>query len=128
MRRPRPVPSTDQVTWLATMSHTRTRPGPANTRSTGNSPAIASSLSGVTLDAMIRRGTHFAICDMATRVFAGMAAEATGGNRDAVYQEMRASAIANSHFVPAGIVAVDTQGVARVLKRHKPKVKIVEGK
>lgn len=62
---------------------------------------------GVTLDAMIRRGTHFAVCDMATRVFAGVAAQATGGNRDAVYQDMRANAIANAHFVPAGIVAVN---------------------
>lgn len=62
---------------------------------------------GVTLNAMIRRGTHFAVCDMATRVFAGVAAQATGGSRQAVYDEMRANAIANTHFVPAGIVAVN---------------------
>jgi hypothetical protein len=35
-----------------------------------------------------------------------MAASATGGNADAVVKELMANAIANSHFVPAGVVAV----------------------
>lgn len=62
---------------------------------------------GTTLDAMIKRGTHFAICDMATRAFAGIAAGKTGGKVDDVYAEMKASAVGNSHFMAAGIVAVN---------------------
>lgn len=62
---------------------------------------------GTTLDTMIGRGTHFAVCDMATRAFAGIIAGKVGKLADAIYEEMRASAIANSHFAPAGIVAVN---------------------
>jgi hypothetical protein len=62
---------------------------------------------GTTLEAMARRGTHFAICDMATRVFAGIAASRAGLTTDAVYAEMRANAIPNAHFMSAGIVAVN---------------------
>lgn len=62
---------------------------------------------GTTLDAMVARGTHFAICDMSARAFAGMAAARTGGKAADVYEELKASAIPNSHFMAAGIVAVN---------------------
>lgn len=62
---------------------------------------------GTTLDTMIARGTHFAICDMAARALAGIVAEKTGSRSDDVYQEMRGNTIANSHFVAAGILAVN---------------------
>lgn len=62
---------------------------------------------GTTLDQMVERGTHYAVCDMATRAFAGVIATAFGAKADEIYQEMRAAAIPNTHFVPAGIVAVN---------------------
>jgi intracellular sulfur oxidation DsrE/DsrF family protein len=62
---------------------------------------------GTTLDALVTRGVHFAVCQMATRRVAGVVAEATGGAADAVYNELVASLIPNSHMVPAGIVAVN---------------------
>lgn len=62
---------------------------------------------GTTLDEMVARGTHFAICDMSARAFAGMAAARTGGKAADVYEELKASAIPNSHFMAAGIVAVN---------------------
>jgi len=62
---------------------------------------------GTTLDAMVKRGTHFAVCDMATRAFAGIAASKTGGKAEDIYQELKANAIGNSHFMAAGIVAVN---------------------
>lgn len=62
---------------------------------------------GTTLDAMIRRGTQFAVCDMATRAFAGILARAVNSSQDAVYEELKANSIANCHYVPAGIVAVN---------------------
>ena len=61
----------------------------------------------VTLAAMIGRGTHFAVCDMATRAFAGVVAGKLSLKSAEVYEEMRATALPNSHFVPAGIVAVN---------------------
>ena len=58
-------------------------------------------------DALAERGVHFAVCAMATRFFAGIAAVKSGGNSDAVYQELVANLIGNAHMVPAGIVAVN---------------------
>jgi hypothetical protein len=63
---------------------------------------------GVTVADAAARGFRFAVCDLATRVFAGVAVQAVGGNTDDVYAELKRSAIApDMRFVPAGIVAVD---------------------
>ena len=61
---------------------------------------------GNTIDSLIKRGAHFAVCDMATHFFATQLAGA-GGNADAVYKELTASTIPNSHFVAAGVVAIN---------------------
>ncbi len=50
---------------------------------------------------------HFAVCDMATRALAGQIASKMGAKADEVYPELKAAAHQNSHFVPAGIVAVN---------------------
>jgi intracellular sulfur oxidation DsrE/DsrF family protein len=62
---------------------------------------------GIALDALARRGVHYAVCDMATRRFAGGIARATKSESDAVYKELVANPVSNCHFVSAGIVAVD---------------------
>jgi intracellular sulfur oxidation DsrE/DsrF family protein len=62
---------------------------------------------GVTLDALIGRGVHFAVCQMATRRFAGAIATAQKLDVDTVYKELTSNLIRNSHMVPAGIVAVN---------------------
>jgi intracellular sulfur oxidation DsrE/DsrF family protein len=61
----------------------------------------------IKLDQLIARGTHFAVCGMATTAFAGAAARATGQSADVVRAELAANTIGNAHIVPAGIVAVD---------------------
>ena len=62
---------------------------------------------GNTIDSVVKRGTRFAVCDMATHFFAGQIAMATGGNADAVYRELVANTIPSSHMVAAGVVAVN---------------------
>jgi intracellular sulfur oxidation DsrE/DsrF family protein len=62
---------------------------------------------GVTLDALIGRGVHFAVCQMATRRFAGAIAAAHKLDAEAVYKELTSNLIRNSHLAPAGIVAVN---------------------
>ncbi len=62
---------------------------------------------GVTLDALIGRGVHFAVCQMATRRFAGAIATAYKLDAEAVYKELTSNLIRNSHMVAAGIVAVN---------------------
>lgn len=62
---------------------------------------------GATIAEVEKKGVHFAVCQMATRFFAGNLAQASGGTADAVYNELVANLVPNSHMVPAGIVAVN---------------------
>lgn len=61
---------------------------------------------GTTIDALVAKGVHFAICNTASRGIAGLVAQRTGGNADAVYQEFVASVIPNGRFVSAGVMAL----------------------
>ena len=74
-----------------------------------NSSALATGLpsGGNTLDSLLKKGVHLAVCQMATRRFAGAIAQATGGTADAVYNELVANLVSNAHMVPAGIVAIN---------------------
>lgn len=61
----------------------------------------------VTLDQMAKRGVRFAVCAMATRAAAQVAAQKSGGNVDAIFKELTENLVAGGHMVPAGIVAVN---------------------
>jgi intracellular sulfur oxidation DsrE/DsrF family protein len=58
------------------------------------------------LISLSNQGVHFAVCAVATRAVAGMAARAAGGTADAVNTELIANLVPNGRIVPAGIVAV----------------------
>ena len=62
---------------------------------------------GTTIDDLIKRGVQFAVCDTATRFTASQLAQATKGDNDAIYKDLQANTIANSHYVSAGIVATN---------------------
>jgi hypothetical protein len=62
---------------------------------------------GITLDSLIKRGLHLAVCQVSSRGYAGAMAAATGGTADAVFNEMAANLLPNARLVPAGIVAVN---------------------
>jgi hypothetical protein len=62
---------------------------------------------GVTISSIVKRGTHFAVCDMATNRMAGLVAAATKGVQEAVYTEFVRNLVPNSHLVAAGVVAVN---------------------
>jgi intracellular sulfur oxidation DsrE/DsrF family protein len=61
----------------------------------------------VTIDAIAKTGVHFAVCQLATRAIAGVAARRSGGKADDIYTELTANLIPNAHMVPAGIIAVN---------------------
>jgi intracellular sulfur oxidation DsrE/DsrF family protein len=64
-------------------------------------------LSGA-MQALIKKGIHFAVCATATRGIASRIAKATGGETEAIIKELGANLIcANARLVPAGIVAVN---------------------
>jgi hypothetical protein len=60
---------------------------------------------GTTIPSLIDRNVQFGVCGMATRFFAGAIADETGGDADAIDEELVSNLIPNSHVVPAGIIA-----------------------
>lgn len=59
------------------------------------------------MPALLKRGVQLAVCDMATHALSRKIAETTDGDPAAIYKEFVANTLGNSHFVPAGIVAVN---------------------
>jgi intracellular sulfur oxidation DsrE/DsrF family protein len=60
------------------------------------------------LENQAKRGVQLAVCDLSThRLASYIARKIEGGSADAIYKELTANALANVHFVPAGIVAVN---------------------
>jgi intracellular sulfur oxidation DsrE/DsrF family protein len=53
------------------------------------------------------RGTHFAVCQLATTRISGLIAQAFNAKADDIYNEITAHLIPNAHMAPAGIVAVN---------------------
>ena len=59
------------------------------------------------LEVQVKRGVHFAVCNMSTHRLARFIAQKIDGNEESIYKELTTNAIANAHFVPAGIIAVN---------------------
>ena len=59
------------------------------------------------LEGHVKRGVHFAVCDLATRRLSNFIARKSDANADAIYKELTTSAFGNAHFVAAGILAVN---------------------
>jgi intracellular sulfur oxidation DsrE/DsrF family protein len=62
---------------------------------------------GTSISSIVKRGTHFAVCEMATRRIAGQLATAGKADPQAVFKELSANLIPNGHLVAAGVVAVN---------------------
>ena len=65
------------------------------------------SLDDPTIPMMVEKHVHFAVCGAATHFIAGVLAKATKAKADDIYAELAANLVANSHMVPAGIVALN---------------------
>ena len=59
------------------------------------------------LEAHVKHGVHFAVCDLSTHRLANFIARKIDANPDAVYKELTTTAVGNVHFVAAGILAVN---------------------
>lgn len=62
---------------------------------------------GNTISSVVARGTHFAVCDMATTFISGQVAATVKANPQDLYKEFATNLIPNSHLVAAGVVAVN---------------------
>ncbi len=60
---------------------------------------------GNTIESLIARGVSYAICRRATGAFSRRIASATGGDAEAIFNELIANNIPNSRYVPAGVLA-----------------------
>jgi len=70
--------------------------------------APAANVYRTNLENQVKRGVQLAVCDLSTHRLANyIARKLENGNADAVYKELTTNALANVHFVPAGIVAVN---------------------
>jgi hypothetical protein len=72
-----------------------------------NSSDYAGALAGfgIQQQALARQGVWLAVCSMATRNIAGLIARESGGEANAIFQELGANLVTNARLVPAGIVA-----------------------
>lgn len=61
----------------------------------------------IALDALAKRGVHYAVCGLATRRISGVISRATGTPVDAIFKELGSNLITGSHLVAAGVVAVN---------------------
>jgi hypothetical protein len=59
------------------------------------------------LERLFDKHLQLAVCGVATRGFAGVAAQSVGADTNAVYEEITNNLLPNSHLTPAGIVAVN---------------------
>ena len=59
------------------------------------------------LDGLLKRGVHLAVCEMAARQLADSMAEDAGDDGERVFKELAGNLVSNSHWVAAGIVAVN---------------------
>jgi hypothetical protein len=55
---------------------------------------------------LIKQGMHLGVCNLTTRSLSQRLAETTGPKMEDVYKELTSNTLGNSHFVPAGVVAV----------------------
>ena len=85
----------------------KTKQAPATNLLNAGTYGMALPNLGNTIDSVVKRGTRFAVCDMATHFFANQLAMASQANGDAVYKELVANLVPNSHMVAAGVVAVN---------------------
>jgi intracellular sulfur oxidation DsrE/DsrF family protein len=59
------------------------------------------------MEALIKKGVQFAVCQMSTRGIATRIAKANSLEIDSVVKEITSNLIGNAHMVPAGILAVN---------------------
>lgn len=59
------------------------------------------------LAALVKRGVHLAVCNMATHAYSRRISEATDGDPEAIYHDLTSNTIGSAHFVAAGILAVN---------------------
>jgi len=61
---------------------------------------------GAQVSNLVKQGVHLAICNLTTRAYTRIIADATGTNADDVFKELAANTLGPPHFVAAGVVGI----------------------
>ena len=85
----------------------KTKQAPATNLLNSSDYGMALPNFGNSIPSVVKRGTHFAVCEMATRRIAGQVASAVKADPQALFKELSANLIPNGHLVAAGVVAVN---------------------
>lgn len=59
---------------------------------------------GHTISELAGRGARYVVCNRATHSVSGFIARSTGGDADAIYEDLAANLIADARMVPAGVM------------------------
>ncbi len=62
---------------------------------------------GNSIPSVVKRGTHFAVCEMATQFLSGQVAGLVKADPQALFKEFSANLVPNAHLVAAGVVAIN---------------------
>jgi hypothetical protein len=68
--------------------------------------APSSNLYATQISGLVKQGLQLAVCSLTTRAYTRLIAQESGGDAEGVFKELAANTLGNSHFVPAGVVAV----------------------
>jgi hypothetical protein len=85
----------------------KTKQAPATNLLNSSDYGVALPNFGNSIPSVVKRGAHFAVCEMATRRIAGQVAVAVKADPQALFKEFAANLIPNSHLVAAGVLAVN---------------------
>jgi len=96
-----------QISMMIEFTDPKTKQAPSTNLLNASGYGMQLTNLGTTIDSVTKRGTRFAVCDMATHFFAGQLAMMTKGNADAIYKELVGNRIPSSYMVAAGVLAVN---------------------
>jgi hypothetical protein len=92
---------------LVQFTDPKTKQAPSTNLLNSSDYGLTMSNLGNSIPSVVKRGTHFAVCNMATTFISGQVAAAVKANPQELYKEFAANLIPNSHLVAAGVVAAN---------------------
>lgn len=71
---------------------------------TSDNPNV--NIHATSLSNLVKRGMHLAVCNLTTRAYTRILADATGTSAEDIYKELTTNTLGNAHFMAAGVLAV----------------------
>jgi len=69
---------------------------------------------GNTISSLVEKKVQFAVCNVATRFFAGVIADKINGDAETIYRELASNLVPNAHMVAAGVLGFELRHLEQV--------------